>query len=72
MGISEWKSRKIVQTLKKKYKKEKRNETVHDKRFHATKVNALWHTDIHYLKNKPHILITLIIFWRLLMIIVGK
>ena len=53
LQVSEWKSRLIFKLLNQKNKKEIKQRKIHDKRFHATKINVLWHTDIHYLKNKP-------------------
>lgn len=52
LNISEWHSRKIHNILYPPKQKEKK-EIVHDSRYHATRVNYLWHCDIHFLKDKP-------------------
>lgn len=51
-AIARMANKKYLQYFKlcKRTKKIKTN--MHSKFFYATEVNYLWHTDIHYLKNK--------------------
>lgn len=52
LELSEWETRQIYNELKPPKKEENKKENIHTKRFYATEINYVWHTDIHYLKNK--------------------
>lgn len=52
LQISEWETRKIYQDIFTKNDEEIKKEKKHTKKFFATKINCIWHTDIHYLKKE--------------------
>ena len=52
LNISEWETRKVYKTLFPSEKK-KKDKVQHLSRYHAKKVNYLWHTDLHFLKGSP-------------------
>ncbi len=53
LEMSEWNTRKIYDILFSVNDDEKIKDKIHTKRFYSTEINYVWHTDIHYLKNKP-------------------
>ena len=52
LQLPEWQTRNIYNILNYVKEQKKIKTNIHSKIFYATEVNYLWHTDIHYLKNK--------------------
>lgn len=52
LNLTEWGARKASNILYPPQKVEKK-KIQHDKRYHASRVNYLWHCDIHFLNGKP-------------------
>ena len=53
IDMPEWKTRKTLSIIiPPKQENDKNNNNQHLTRFHAKKVNYIWHTDIHYLKSE--------------------
>lgn len=51
LQIPEWETRQIYTFLFSKNIDENKNDKKHTKRFFATEIHTIWHTDIHYLKK---------------------
>lgn len=51
LQIPEWETRQIYTKLFSKNIEENKNDKKHTKRFFATEIHTVWHTDIHYLKK---------------------
>ena len=53
LEIPKSKVERICKILKTQNVVTKKKKKVHDHRFHATGVDVLWHTDLHFLMDKP-------------------